>query len=736
MTLLPEFASRIRPLLLLAPLFSLLSLPAEALTLANEQWRIELDPATLAAEAILPSGKHLAISSPGPRQPVTALQQEGERASWLTRADGEVRALARLEGNRLILTLSRARVGELVWPRVPAGAQALMLPIHEGFRIPATHPAWRKALAQEYQGINTTEDLTLPLLGLDHGDQQLAILFANPFNNRLAFTPKPDGIALTATHSVNRLNQADPYEVEVSLQPGNDWLAAAKAYRHWLQGRGELVSLESKLAAVPDGKRLIGASHLYLWGERLLVPQDVKSWSALRKLIPTGWLSGESKLALQASDLARNRYLQERVLQGLEVALRQRHPGQRPESFIAPRELARELLGPALNQPESWGDGSSSKLVNALKQAGLPKLWLGLPQWTAGFAAPQGIELAKQAGYLIAPYDSYDTALPDGNEQQSWLTAQMGQDIYLRCGIMQENGQRKSGFQNRGVYTNQACVRPVMEQRVPWLQQASHYNSWFLDVAATGMVFDDFDPAKPTTQAQDAQNRIDGMAWIARSQGVLVGSEVGGAVANRTAAFTHGTQTSGFGWRDPDMRSNKRSPYYLGAWYPESQPAFFFRQSHLKPEYQALYFDPALRLPLFQSVFHDSIVTTHHWTVDSLKFKESRQVTELLQQLYNVPPLLNLSLDSASARIPYLKRLDAFFRPLHQRLYNQPLTGFRWLDKRGVVQQSEFADGTRLVANFGPATELAGIKLAAQSVLALLPDGKQLQFVSQADGAR
>lgn len=117
MTFLPVLTSRIRPLLLLAPLFSL---PAEALTLANDQWRIELDPATLAAEAVLPSGKHLLISSPGPRQPVTALQQEGERASWLTRADGEVRALARLEGNRLILTLSRASAGELVWPRVPA----------------------------------------------------------------------------------------------------------------------------------------------------------------------------------------------------------------------------------------------------------------------------------------------------------------------------------------------------------------------------------------------------------------------------------------------------------------------------------------------------------------------------------------------------------------------------------------------------------------------------------------
>ncbi|MFQ2182287.1 glycoside hydrolase [Aeromonas veronii] len=733
MTFLPVLTSRIRPLLLLAPLFSL---PAEALTLANDQWRIELDPATLAAEAVLPSGKHLLISSPGPRQPVTALQQEGERASWLTRADGEVRALARLDGNRLILTLSRASAGELVWPRVPAGAQALILPIHEGFRIPATHTAWRKALAQEYQGINTTDNLTLPVVGLDYGDQQLAILFANPFNNRLTFAPKQDGIALTATHSVNRLNLADPYEVAVTLQPGNDWLAAGKAYRNWLQERGELVSLESKLAAVPDGKRLIGASHLYLWGERLLVPQDVKSWPALRRLMPADWLKGESKTALQAPDLERNRYLQILVLAGVEQALALRHPGQQLADFKARRTLAATQLGAALNEPQSWGDGSSAKMIAALKQAGLPKLWLGLPQWTAGFAAPQGIELAKQAGYLIAPYDSYDTALPEGNRQQSWLTAQMGQDIYQRCGIMQENGRRKSGFQNSGVYTNQACVRPVMEQRVPKLQQASHYNSWFLDVAATGMVFDDFDPAKPTSQAQDADNRMAGMAWIAKSQGVLVGSEEGGAVANRTAAFAHGPQTSGFGWQDPDMRRNKRSPYYLGAWYPDYQPAFFFRQSHLKPEYQGLYFDPALRLPLFQGVFHDSIVTTHHWTMDSLKFRESRQFTELLQQLYNVPPLLNLSLDSASARIPYLRGLDAFFRPLHERLYNQPLTGFRWLDKRGEVQQSEFADGTRLIANFGSATELAGIKLAAQSVLALLPDGSQQQFVSQPDGAR
>jgi hypothetical protein len=729
-SLVRALARKLPPFALLA---SCWALPAQALTLSNAQWRIELDPATLSAVATLPTGKVLTISSPGPRQPVSALLQEGEGASWTSQADGEVRVSALLQDNTLVLKLSRAKPGELVWPRVPAGAKALLLPIHEGFRIPTDHAPWRTALSSEYEGINTTEDLTLPVIGLDHGKEQLTLLFANPFNNRLDFTPDKQGIALQATHQVNRLNQGEAYEVQVSLQAGQDWLAPAKAYRQWLQARGEFVPLTRKLAQAKDGERLIGASHLYLWGERLLVAQDVKSWPALRQHMPKDWLAGESKQALQASDLAQNRYLQGGVLQGIEQALLARHPGLTAAAFAARRTTLQSTLGEALTGVASRGDSSSPKLIAALRQAGLPKLWLGLPQWTAGFAAPDGIRAAKDAGYLIGPYDSYDTALPDGNDQQSWLTAQMGQEVFTKCGVMQESGRRKTGFQKSGVYTNATCVRPVLEQRVPMLQSASHYNSWFIDVAATGMVFDDFDPSKLTSQSQDAANRMAAMAWITKTQGILVGSEVGGAVANQTAAFAHGTQTSGFGWGDVDMRKSKASPFYLGPWYPEHQPAYFFKQSRLKPEYQALYFDPTIRLPLFQTAFHDSIVTTHHWTVDSLKFKESRQTTELLQQLYNVPPLLNLSMDSANTRIAYLKGLDAFFRPLHERLYKQALTGLRWLDEAGLVQQTEFADGTRLIANFGPARSVGDMALAANSVRAVLPDGKTLQFVSKPD---
>jgi hypothetical protein len=167
----------------------------------------------------------------------------------------------------------------------------------------------------------------------------------------------------------------------------------------------------------------------------------------------------------------------------------------------------------------------------------------------------------------------------------------------------------------------------------------------------------EINPANLTSQHQDAQNRIDAMNILAKKD-LFLGSEDGGAVANYPIIFANGMQTSGFGWKDDDMRKNKKSPYYLGLWYPNYQPNFFFKSAIVKPKYKHLYFNPKNRLPLFQAVFHDSVITTHHLTIDNLKFSDVRTNTEL-----------------------------------SQILYNQALVDCKWLDKDGIVQQTTFANG-------------------------------------------
>ncbi|MEB2589988.1 glycoside hydrolase, partial [Bacillus cereus] len=114
-------------------------------------------------------------------------------------------------------------------------------------------------------------------------------------------------------------------------------------------------------------------------------------------------------------------------------------------------------------------------------------------------------------------------------------------------------------------------------------------------------------------------------------------------------------------------------------------------------------------------------ITTHHWLFDSLKLSNVQVENELTQLLYNVPPLYHLSAATLKQRLPLIHRQDAFFRPLHQRLATQELTGFRWLTADRLVQETTFADGTRLVANFS-SEEKAGY--AARSVTALLKGEK------------
>ena len=75
---------------------------------------------------------------------------------------------------------------------------------------------------------------------------------------------------------------------------------------------------------------------------------------------------------------------------------------------------------------------------------------------------------------------------------------------------------------------------------------------------------------------------------------------------------------------------------------PPEGPAIHIKQVPLKSNYMYLYYDPRFRLPLYQIVFHDSVITTNHWGAGSLKFENAIETLALLELLYNVPPLYHL----------------------------------------------------------------------------------------------
>lgn len=723
--------------------------PGTAALLENDMWQVEIDPATLAISAT-PAGRLSVQASSGvDRHRVSNLLQSPLQVQWLW-DEGQWQIDARLEGQTLMLTVHAREPGELKFLHQPGAAmgQGLIWPMAEGRYVPRGDPTWQHMLLAQGE-LNTTQDLSLPLWGVDFSGFTLNWIMTNPYNNQLNFSAEPEGLAISVTHEFTTLDPHAALTFRLHLG-GEELLAGARHYRQWLIETGEYEALSAKLSQTPAAVMLPGASHVYLWGNDLLGHKDVRNWSHLLERLRSdeplavqlrNRFDKTSATVLTQARAPLDRYQKSTLLQALNDALnsaaRQSWQGMsRPnmdklaDAYGEVREdLARVFADALTATPQEWGDTLTVATIQKLQTAGLQRLWIGLADgWEGGLWHPEAVRAAVEAGYLIGPYDSYETVLA-ATDNPDWATAHLGSDAFRNCPIVLKSGELKKGFQQSGHYVDPRCVRPLLEARIKAVQARAGFNSWFLDVYAAGMLFDSYRPGATLTQAQNAAAFVDASRWVAQTLHLPVGSEDGNAVTAQGSVFAHGMQTPYFGWGDADLNINTLSRFYLGAWYPRRQPRLFFKSTPIKEPYRTLHFDPATRLPLYQSVFHGSLITSHHWLYDNLKLSNVRVQNELTQLLYNVAPLYHLSADTLMQRLPAIKHQDYFFQPLHQLLATQAMTDFRWLTADRHVQQTTFADGTRLVANFAARVRVvAGQSLAAHTIKAFLPGGETREY--------
>jgi len=348
-----------------------------------------------------------------------------------------------------------------------------------------------------------------------------------------------------------------------------------------------------------------------------------------------------------------------------------------------------------------WSDGISVEMMDRFAGIGCQRLWLGLSSLRSGMQHPDTIRRAKDLGYLIGTYDAYH-GIHDPDSTDASDTVCFDRHLYETGPILTADGSKIPGYLGRGYQLSPIAAWPYVKERVTRLM-AEHpepFNSWFIDCDAYGEVFDDYSELHPATQQDDVQARLHRMAWIRDTYGLVIGSEVGVAYSAPVIHFAHGMMTPVFGWGDPDLQEDESSQYYLGNWSPQGGPTILLKRVPLKPEHRTFYYDPRFRLPLYQTVFHDSLVTTHHWHHSSLKFTDQVDTVELLELLYNVPPLYHMNLEEFERHKDRMAAHCDFFSPLHRELALLPLTDFAWLRGDRMVQRTVFGEVVEMVANF------------------------------------
>ncbi|MCX6377485.1 MAG: hypothetical protein NTU88_15865, partial [Armatimonadetes bacterium] len=610
--------------------------------------------------------------------------------------------------------------------------------------------------------------------GLDCGDYTLTCIVTNPCNNRIVFGKTDGRLEARFTHEFTPNNAVKEYGFVIRLAGNTSPVEPARQFRKWLIENGRFVSMQEKLKKVPRASRLLGAPHVYLWGDGLLTRHDVrnKQWQPwCRRMIEQSKADGPSvgKRVGELMDpprwaqvveistldypyafienevtgelsrlLARRDFYDEASWRGIAIPDEAIRLLSRDRTNLSGVEVCRmnclllqAAYPDALLPVDDWGDGVSVKMLKQFEEAGFDRMMLCVGGVSSVEKRPDVVSMAEKMGYLFGAYDSYHSIHSPSirGTDATWDTAQFDQHLYDTGAIVRRDGTKIRGFTGVGCKHSPIAAWPYVRKRVAENMAKAPFNYYFLDCDAFGEAYDDYSPLHPATQAGDIAARVKRLAWISETYHAVIGSEGGSSYAARVIHVAEGMFGPSFGWGDPDL-TDKKSPYYLGAYYPPDGPGVFMQQSPLKEEYEYLFYDPRFRLPLYETVFHDSVVSTSHWSCGSLKFTDVLDTVALTELFYQVPPMYHMNLDEFRKRRETMKKHFVFFSPLHRELGFSQMTDFAWLTPDHLVQRTTFGDKAEMVANFGERPfAYKGISIPGRSILARwLKTGKTQLF--------
>jgi hypothetical protein len=740
------------------------------IVLTSKQWVLRIIPSSLAVHATLTNKESILLSAPQQGLGrITALHRSDVEASWEFPGRG-ISVSIQLKDNKLELQFQSRQTGSFTWPilQPQMAVKGYILPWGEGIYVSTQESPWQDYLI-EMGPLNTMETLSMPFWGLDCGSHTLTYLFTNPFHNELSFFRQECSLGSQLRHDFLRNQVRKEFGFQILLG-GVSPVEPANLYRQWLITNGEFVPLAEKIKRVPDVEKLLGASHIYLWADTVLAPDDIIDWQGFARKFRTQGESSKSSPIRRMWELLNpgqqntlreidsshfvSEHLKKEVVHALDELLRRKdfylqsyweeiplpvgihvylsrgidHLNQ--AEIVQLNGLLLETAFSGLTVPSrQWGDGISPKMIQQFKDSGFDRLWLGLDELEVVRRLPGAVALAKKLGYLIAPYDSYHS-IHDPNQQDTWATAQFDRELYQTGAVIGADGKKKVGFQGKGYILSSIAAKPYVKRRVAEIQQALWFNSWFMDCDATGELFDNFSDRYPATIDEDMNARLERMAWITDTYQTVMGSETGNSFAAPVIHFGHGMMTPVFGFFDPLLKDPK-SLYFVGKYYPADGPHCFMKTTLLPEKYRLLFFDPRSRLPLFQTALHDSVVTTHHWTNPSLKFSNVSAVNELLELLYTVPPLYHMNLKEFSRHRKNMALHNTFFSPLHRETGLLPMSEFRWLTEDRMVQKTVFGNKVEMVVNFGNTTfKYQGTVIHPLSILARRLESGEVKIYS------
>lgn len=326
-------------------------------------------------------------------------------------------------------------------------------------------------------------------------------------------------------------------------------------------------------------------------------------------------------------------------------------------------------------------------VVADMKEAGIDRiLW-------SNQAKPEDIAaMNRGGGVLTSRYDIYQDVMdPATFKELAWIHPDWPQDAWPKDIILDEAGNWIKGWEVEGKDQKMhpcgvTCDRRAIayaKKRIPAELKDHAYRSRFIDTATAANWRECYSPDHPMTRTESRFWRMELLRYVSQENKLVTGSETGHDAAVPYLHYFEGMMSLG-PYRCPDAGRNMQKLL-------EEVPA----------EVKKFQVGWQYRLPLWELVYHDCVVSYWYWGDYSNKAPAIWDERDLFNALYGTPAMFMFDWKHwREHRSRFVQSYRNACTVAKTTTYAE-MTDHRFLTADRSVQQSVFANGVGVIVNFG-----------------------------------
>lgn len=350
-----------------------------------------------------------------------------------------------------------------------------------------------------------------------------------------------------------------------------------------------------------------------------------------------------------------------------------------------------------------WDNARNAAFARELKDSGINSaifIWNPnhLPYPSTGYD-----DSLKEMGYAVGSYELFtdghprDTAYYDLSKSSAFLKRNAFPGKFNQVIARKKDG---TTYSNRfGHYTNPKAVYPEVMARTSKEMRIWPHETFFVDVCQANGLYECYSKENPLTREEWAAAHRKTLQSLIDTHQVFLGAEWGADFAAAQSVYAHGMMTLHRTWWGTEI-DKKGSIYYYGDWKNGQRPSIMLGTRTAPPKYIKYSINESIRVPLYELVYHDAVVTSWRWEDANHHSPEIWWKKDLFNVLYGNAPLWSLDRDRWEAyKNTFIQSYKTVSPWLQQVAYDE-MVSHRFLSPDRKVQETTFSSGRKVMVNF------------------------------------